>query len=237
MVKAALKTFIGFFSASFFLQAYALEPFSARFSVEALGMHLGYAEHRLRCEGSDCQLSSDAKPIGLARLLIGEQSHEVSTLVLSSSGLAWQGYENTIRSTRNNGIKDQFSLEHKADTQQIINPQRAEHWDYHPNTFDSLSMAYALQHRLAHQQPIETMILQEEKRQQTLNFSRQHTAYLNTEFKNQLETHPYIANTEDHRVAVWLAPELNFFPVQVEIYDKKRRRGMILYLTAMPTYP
>ena len=237
MVKPVLNSLIGFFSASLFLQAYALEPFSARFSVEALGMHLGYAEHRLRCEATQCQLSSDAKPTGLARYIIGEQSHETSTLTLSASELTWQGYKNTIKSTRNQSIKDQFSLLYNPDLQQVINPQRTEQWDYQPNLFDSLSMAYALQHRLASGQTIEKMILQEEKRQRMLNFSRQQTVYLNTEFKNQLETHPYMANTEDHRVAVWLAPELNFFPVQVEIYDKKRRRGMILNLTAMPTYP
>jgi hypothetical protein len=97
-------------------------------------------------------------------------------------------------------------------------------------------MAYALQYRLLHNQPIETMTLQEEKKQQQLIFIAQADNRLNTSFKSHLVTNYYVADTANHRVSIWLAPELDFFPVKVEIYDKDNRRGFSLSLDQRPKY-
>jgi hypothetical protein len=234
-----IKKFVLLSSVLFMLfpvQAKSLQPFSATFKVEALGMHIGYAEHQLRCQGTSCELTSDATPTGLARHLIGEKSHEKSFIELNQQQLSWKSYQNTIKRLRNQSIKDQFTLELDMETNQIINAERNQNWEYSLDTFDSLSMAYALQHRLLHQQPLTHMILQEEKQQRQLNFIAQTVSSLNTPFQSRLATHYYIANADDYRVSVWLAPELNFFPVQVEIYDKKRRRGFILSLDQHPDF-
>ncbi|WP_044409548.1 DUF3108 domain-containing protein [Thiomicrospira microaerophila] len=217
-------------------QAHSLQPFSATFKVEALGIHIGYAEHQLRCQDTLCELTSNATPIGLARRLIGEQSHETSTLELNQHHLSWLSYDAIIKKMRNQSIKEQFNLQLDKESHHIINVQRNQTWEYTHDTFDTLSMAYALQHRLIHQQPINNMILQEEKQQRPLSFIPQTLGTLNTPFQARLITRHFIADAADYRVSVWLAPELNFFPVQVEIYDKKRRRGLMLSLNERPDY-
>ncbi|UQB43019.1 DUF3108 domain-containing protein [Thiomicrospira microaerophila] len=214
----------------------ALTPFEASFKVEALGFTLGKADHKLSCKNHHCELTSHATPTGLARRLIGEEGRERVQLELKDDQLSWLAYENKTLNIRNQEITDQTLVRLNMETQEIENQERNLTWPYTPTTFDPLSMAYALQHRIQHNQPLDAMLLQEERRQRPLAFELRGNAALRTPFQSQLTTQHYVADSPEYMVSVWLASELNHFPVQVEIHDKKRRRSMRLSLLSRPNF-
>ncbi|WFE68736.1 DUF3108 domain-containing protein [Thiomicrospira sp. R3] len=218
------------------LNANALTPFEASYKIEAFGLTIGRADHSLTCKNQQCDLTSHATPTGLARRLIGEEGHERVQLALKDNVLYWLSYENKTIKIRSQDVVDQVFVSLNPDTLTIENLERNQSWAYDTNTFDPLSMAYALQHRLLNNQPIDTMTLQEEKRQRLLTFNDFGEVLLSSAFKSRLKTNHYVADTPEYKVSIWLATDLNLFPAQVEIYDKKRRRGMTLSLLKRPTF-
>jgi len=219
-------------------QAESLIPFKAKFEVEALGMKLGNAKHRLTCQESQCILTSKAKPSGLAALLSSESAYEEIHLSQKEKQLKWLKYKKTTTTKKNGDTKKKTTLLVLDEQAGLIsNPHKQLEWSAKPNVFDSISLAYGIQHAVLNNQVLNSFVLQDAKFQDNLTFKSQKKNYpIELAFADdEINAVKYHFESEHARVELWLLPEYNYFPGLIKVLNNKNQT-ITLSLAEPPKY-
>ena len=204
--------------------AYAerLGDFKARFSVEAMGMTLGQAKHRFHCDGENCTLTSEAKPSGLAALFFSDSSFETVQLKQSENRLQWLKYHKIGFSEKEGENQEKHTtLSVDSSHEKIVYHEKSRHWDYQAKAFDSLSLAYAIQHAHLNGLSMDDFILQDNNYQDTLTLkSVNRDAVLALSFaESDLDAVKYHFTSEHTDIELWLLPELSGFPGKIRVLN------------------
>lgn len=204
------------------LQAQNLPNFKAQFAVEALGMELGKAKHAFNCQNNQCKLVSNAKPEGLAALLFSDSAVETVQLQQNSDSLQWLSYHKLGTSKKDGKtVKKHTTLKYLKDKNQVIYIEKNRNWPAKPKTFDSISIAYAIQHAHLNQLAVNDFVLQDTNFQEKLrlkNIDKQ--SWVSLSFaEHDLDAVKYHFVSEHAEVEIWLLPKFNFFPGQVRVLN------------------
>ena len=220
----------GLFLLSLFLvlpaHATDLPNFKAVFDVEALGFTLGQAKQRFVCKDHNCTLTSDAKPSGLAAAFFKDSSHETVKFTQKDNQLNWLSYHKLGISYKDNKAKEKnLNLIYQPETGMINCPEKNRQWLKTGKTFDSVSIAYAIQHAVINKQPVNNFTLQDSNFQDTLmheNTDKQ--AYVDLEFSDDpLDAVKYTFSSQHVNIELWLLPKYNYFPGKIRILNKDEK--------------
>ena len=216
-----------------------LKPdFNAEFTVRVMGINVGTASQSLSCEAQRCLLKTSAIPDRWARRLANEQTHERIELSLDdSSQLRWLSYQKTLQRYRGNTTPQITRFFWDSEANEIVNPDRNLSWPASEQTFDMISIIYALRQSLRAGQPNPPLLLQEDKRQTPVNFvSANQTTQVHTQFRSNLAARYYEWASKEVQVKIWLLDDFVFFPGRIELTQHDNGRSVILSLKSPPTF-
>jgi hypothetical protein len=206
--------------------AQSLSPFKAEFEVEALGMVLGKAKHAMDCQQNHCTLTSDAKPSGLAAMLSSDASFEEVTLVQNGAELKWLKYKKTEHTKKNGEPRTKIkTLTLNETNNTIVYQKNKRQWPAKANTYDSISLAYAIQHAELNEKKVDNFVLQDTHFQAPLKLkSRTDNSSVELNFADyKLDAVKYQFTSSHAQVDIWLLPKYNFFPGKIKILNKKKQ--------------
>ena len=203
-----------------------LQGFNAKFKVEALGMTLGLAKQSMRCKDNTCVLKSDAKPSGFAAMLSSDHSSESVTLIQKDHQLNWLSYEK-LGFTKKHGQdyikKESMLLQPETEQVQAFkNEKLRQTWPAKSNTFDSLSLAYAIQHAQLNKLNLDSFVLVDSKFQDALTITKD-TKFVKialAETGDSVEAEKYNIESEHTKIDLWLLPKYNHFPGKIRIVNQ-----------------
>lgn len=217
--------------------ANALQGFDAEFGVRLMGVKIGNVDHKMQCHQNACTLTSEAIPPRWARRFINESSVETVQLRVNEQQLEWQSYNKKLeRRYSDRVVQIETDFIYDAQTNRIHYPQKDRTWEAKPNTFDLISIAYALQF-YAQKNPnrLPELTLQEEDQQQTIQFRVENKkTRVHLDYKSNLDARFYEWETEEHHIKIWLIEELNLFPGRIDVYNKRVDRRLRLVLNQAP---
>jgi hypothetical protein len=218
-------------------QAHTLPAnFDANFAVYVLGFNIGTIKQQMRCHQQDCTLTNDASPPDWAKRFINESSFETIRLQLDGQNLTWLSYHKALTRRYDNETK-QIDTHLIAQADQVVYPEKALTWPKPAHLFDMVSLAYALQFYAQQSSTLPAFVLQDDQRQQALNFTTQaKPSQTHLNYKSDMNARLYEWNTDDFEVKVWLIEELNLFPGRIEVLNKREDRRIRLSLEQPPRY-
>ncbi|MDX1352149.1 MAG: DUF3108 domain-containing protein [Thiomicrorhabdus sp.] len=224
-IVASVFTLFGGFTA---LPAYSAElaDFKAVYDVDALGLTLGQAKHQFTCSDSNCTLKSDAKPSGFAAVFFKDSSHETIQLTQTQDELTWQSYHKLGISYKDDKVKEkQQNFIFNAEQNKVIYPEKQREWPMQPQLFDSISIAYAIQHAVINQQSVEQFTLQDANFQDKLTLkSTDEEAFVAIDFADDnLDAVKYHFASDHVEIELWLLPKYNYFPGKIRIVNKEEK--------------
>ncbi|WP_321323961.1 DUF3108 domain-containing protein [Thiomicrorhabdus sp.] len=228
-VCQSLVGFIMLFLSLFIsLPAYSVElpNFKAVFDVEAIGITLGQAKQSFICQQQKCTLKSDAKPSGLAAAFFKDSSHETVQLLQNDNQLNWLSYHKLGISYKGDKAKEKhLNLTYNAKTDMVDYPQKKREWPMRENLFDSVSIAYAIQHAILNKQPIDNFTLQDSNFQDKLihKATDKHN-FVDLDFADDsLDAVKYSFTSNHVNIELWLLPKYNYFPGKIRIVNKEEK--------------
>ena len=203
-----------------------LQDFKATFKVEALGMTLGLAKQSMRCKDNTCILKSDAKPSGFAAMLSSDHSSEAVTLIQKDHQLNWLSYEKlgfTKKHGQDHIKKESLLLQPKTEQIQAFkNEKLRQTWPAKSHTYDSLSLAYAIQHAQLNQLSLDRFVLVDSKFQDALTITQdaKFAKIALAETGLSVEAQHYNIESEHTKINLWLLPKYNYFPGKIRIVNQ-----------------
>ena len=203
-----------------------LSDFKATYDVDALGLTLGQAKHQFTCQNSNCVLKSDAKPSGFAAAFFKDSSHETIHLKQTKDNLTWQSYHKLGISYKDDKAKEKHqNFVFNADKNSVVYPEKAREWPMQPKLFDSISIAYAIQHAVINQQPIDSFTLQDGNFQDKLNLkSTDKHNFVALDFADDnIDAVKYRFTSQHVEIELWLLPKYNYFPGKIRIVNKEEK--------------
>jgi len=225
-----LITSTGLFLLSLFLvlpaKAADLPNFRAVFNVEALGLTLGQAKQSFICKDQNCTLTSDAKPSGLAAVFFKDSSHETIKLTQKDNTFTWLSYHKLGISYKDGKPTEKnLNLIYHPETGMINCPEKNRQWLMTGKVFDSISIAYAIQHAVINKQPVNNFTLQDSNFQDTLmHKNTDKHAYVDLDFSDDtLDAVKYSFNSQHVNIELWLLPKYNYFPGKIRIINKDEK--------------
>lgn len=224
-----------FFALTLFMslaQAKTLAPFDAKFDVRVLGFNVGTAYQSMKCQESQCVISSVAKPPSWARAFINESAIEKIRIVQTPNEFRWIEYKKHLtRHYDDRTEKKTYTLVRRSGVEQIEYLEKNKQWPAHSLVYDMISLAYGIQFQVLNKGDLNDFYLQDEKSQQRIQFSER--------FKKESIDLPYADDAQTLRFAfhndkiaakLWLIPERNYFPGRIEIENKDEDRTIVLEL-------
>lgn len=229
-------------STSFAVQAKTLPNFKAEYDVQFMGFNLGLAHHQFSCQADQCTLTSNAKPEGWIARFVNESTKERITIHQTDANkghpakFLWQSYHKTLyRKKSDKLIVKNYDLVRRDGKILYLQSESPLSWPARQGIYDAVSMAYAIQFRQLNQQPFSNLVLQDEKGQYPLTLTQSESDSIEVDWEeDELSTQQLRFKSSKANIKVWLAPSLNFFPVQVEVYNKETRKTVTLTLHRLP---
>ncbi len=219
--------------------ATTLPNFKTSYDVNAFGVELGKASHQFQCQQEDCTLISRAKPSGLAAMFFSDSSIETSQLKQTKDNLVWLSYHK-IGISKKDGkkIKKHTSLKRDEESKQILFIEKNRTWPIQDNTFDIMSLAYAIQYFTLNNRPLNTLELhiqdsnfQEKLRVKTIEQSDS----LKFKFSNKhFKAVKYVLESQQFKIELWLLPNHQYFPGKIRLINKKEDKTITLNLAELP---
>ncbi len=220
--------------------AATLPNFKTSYYVNAFGVDLGKAKHRFTCHQQNCTLVSEAKPSGVAAMFFKDRSIETIQLQQTPTSFTWLSYHKQGISKKNGNeeIKHTTLKRDKAN-QKIVYVEKKRNWPIQPNTFDIMSLAYAIQYFKLNNRPLNTIELhiQDSNFQEKLQLKQaNHPEPLHFKFSNNaFNTLKYTLESKQSRLELWLLPNYDYFPSKIRLIDKKENKTITLNLAELPT--
>jgi len=213
-----------------------IQDFRAQFSVEAYGFNLGVGEQSFHCQNNECTLMSSARPQGAVRLFFKDESYETIKLKRIDNQLLWQSYyKQEIRYKGGSPTTVETRLMRKDG--QIINPDKSSDWPASDQVFDPISMPYAIRWRLLHNQPLEGLLIQDNKAQHPLQLRAQKETQLQVEFADKKQpTLQLDFVSHNHSIRLWLLTEQQLFPAKIRITNNQKDQSLTLNLVQTPIW-
>lgn len=229
-------------NASFAVQIKTLPNFKAEYEVQFMGFNLGLAHHQFFCQADQCTLTSNAKPEGWVARFVNESTKERIQIRQTETDqghpaeFLWQSYHKTLyRKKSDKLIVKNYDLVRRDGKILYLQSEPPLSWPARPGVYDAVSMAYAIQFRQLNQQAFSGLFLQDEKGQYPLTLTQSESDSVEVDWEeNELPTQQLRFKSSQANITVWLAPSLNFFPVQVEVYNKETRKTVTLTLHRAP---
>lgn len=219
--------------------AQILPNFNSSYYVNAFGVDLGKAKHTFQCQQTDCTLVSHAQPSGLAALFFKDTSTETIKLQQTDKALKWLSYHK-LGISEKDGKKTEKHVTMKLDepNNQIVFVEKQRIWPIQPNTFDLMSIAYAIQYFKLNNRPLETLELhiQDNNFQEKITFKYIDKAgQLPFEFSDKIfKTQQYTIDSKKTRIELWLLPNYHFFPGKIRLTNKQEDKTITLNLAELP---
>lgn len=217
--------------------AKTLSDFDAKFDVQIMGMNVGQAKHRFRCEQNNCILKTQAKPSGLGALMSSDSSSETIRFQQDDNFLKWLSYDKVGISKKNGETVKKFrSLKREGQQVHAFKNQRLKKsWKAPDKVYDAMSFAYAIQFAVLNKQPIENIYLQDTGFQDLLSLvSKNNNANLALDFsEDSFSAYKYVFNSKHSKISLWLLPTFNYFPSKIQIINHNDKK-ITLYLAEPP---
>ncbi|VAW45773.1 hypothetical protein MNBD_GAMMA03-435 [hydrothermal vent metagenome] len=219
--------------------ATTLPNFKTSYNVNAFGVELGKATHQFNCEQEDCTLISRAKPSGAAALFFSDSSIETIQLKQTKDNLIWLSYHK-LGTSKKDGKKNQkhTTLKRNETNKQVVFIEKNRTWSIQPNTFDIISISYAIQYFKLNNRPLETLELhiQDNNFQEKLTFKTIEQAdLLDFQFSNKnFNALKYIFDSQQFKIELWLLPDHQYFPGKIRLINKKEDKTITLNLSELP---
>jgi len=219
--------------------AQTLPDFKSTYYVNAFGVDLGKAKHSFQCQQADCTLISYAKPSGLAALFFNDTSTETIKLKQTDKTLKWLSYHK-LGISEKDGHKKEKHVTMKLDepNNQIVYVEKNRVWPIQPNTFDLMSIAYAIQYFKLNNRSLESIELhvQDNNFQEKLAFkSIDKVDSLTLEFSDkEFKAFQYTLESKKSRIELWLLPNHHYFPSKIRLINKQEDKTITLNLAELP---
>ena len=111
-------------------------------------------------------------------------------------------------------------------------------WPIQPNTFDIMSMSYAIQYFKLNKIPLAKLNLhiQDSNFQEKLMFKTIDQAdQLSFKFtRKDVKALKYVFESQQSRIELWLLPEYDYFPGKIRLINKKEDKTITLNLAELP---
>lgn len=234
-MRHLLKIFaISFTLMLYYPQTFA-QSFEAEFAVRVMGFNIGTVYQNMKCEDENCVLTSEANPPRWARRFINESTLETIHLTINDQAFQWHRYHKDLeRRYSDRTVNIEVDLIAQPEQDKIIFPQREREWPYSPYAYDLISLAYALQY-YAKTDSLPDFILQEEKQQTAVEFSRKnHATRTHLNYQSNADARLFEWTTPTLEVKVWLIESLDLFPGKIEVFNKEHNRRILLTLDRQP---
>jgi len=193
--------------------------FDATYVVRAFGADIGESRHRLHCSThGDCELSSQTRPIGLARIFTNERLQERSRFSLKPAP-QWHYYEKK-KYAGDKLVRTVTLIRQAAHILYVQGPRR---FPLHVNVFDALSLPFVL-HRWA--TPPDALYLQDNNWQDQLTAIRWHAP---TQLEGRDARH-YRLEGQYVKVDIWLDEDTKHIPLKVQVYNRDTDKTITLTL-------
>lgn len=219
---------VSLFTLSNISSANSLKDFKAEYNVEAMGMTLGKAKHSLKCQENNCTLTSTAKPSGIAAMMSSDSSVEKIQLQQAGNRLTWLKYDKTGISKKDGKVRNKNSTleligsEHKI--AYFRNNKRKRDWPSQPRTYDSVSIAYAIQHAKLNKLSVNGITLQDSNFQDKLTLKSNTHGKINLSFADEaLNAVKYRLESKNVKIDLWLLPKYNYFPGKMRIVNQNNQ--------------
>ncbi len=221
--------------------AQELKNFKAEFEVEAFGMALGKAQQDFNCLNNLCTLTSRAEPSGLAALISSDSSYETVHLRQSDSSLTWLDYHKTGLTQKNGQTqKKETTLKFIEPENKIVaykNQRKKNEWPSQANTYDSISLAYAVQYAQLNQGSFDHFFLQDISFQDLLKLnSIDRNSRITLSFSDEdLDAVKYHFTSDHVKIELWLLPTYDYFPGKIRVVNQ-HNKTITLSLAEPPEY-
>jgi len=221
------------------LFANTLPNFKSSYYVNAFGVELGKATHQFSCQQEDCTLISRAKPTGLAAMFFSDSSIETIQLKQTKDNLIWLSYHK-LGTSKKGGKKVQKHTTLKLDSEndQVVFVEKNRTWPAQPNTFDIMSIPYAIQYFKLNNRPLKalTLSIQDSNFQEKLTFTTlDQSEKLSFKFSNQeFKALKYVFESQQFKMELWLLPKYHYFPAKIRLINKKEDKVITLNLAEQP---
>lgn len=243
--KTSLVGLLMIFTTLFFTQhshasfAVPLPNFTSSYHVNAFGVDLGKAQQTFSCEQENCTLVSSAKPSGLAALLFSDSSIETIKLKQTEDNLIWLSYHKLGISKKNGKeVQKHTTMVRDEANNQIHFIEKNRTWPIQINTFDIMSISYAIQYFKLNNRPLKDLELhiQDSNFQEPLQFKIiDQPDELNLKFSyTPLKTLKYTFESKQSRIELWLLPNKQYFPAKIRLINKKEDKTITLNLAELP---
>ncbi len=190
----------------------------ATYVVSAFGADIGESHQQLQCDTQgDCRLTSDTRPIGLARLFTSERLQEASYFHLGNPP-RWARYEKK-KYDGDKLVRTVTLVRKQASIVYVEGPRR---FPAHDRVYDALSLPYLLHHWNT---PPKPLYLQDNNWQDQLKPLRWHQP----EQLNDQPVHRYTLQGQHVKVDIWLTSR-NTPPLKVQVYNHDTNKTITLTL-------
>ncbi len=222
-------------------QAALLSDFKARYDVNAFGVDLGQADHQFYCQGTQCTLTSYAKPSGFAALFFSDSATETIQLQQTPEQLTWLSYHK-LGTHKKNGktVQKHTTLQREQDKNQVTLVEKQRTWSNPEHLFDILSLPYAIQYFKLNHHSLDRLKLyiqdsnfQEKLTFQTIDQPDTLTMKFSTRPLNALK---YVFDSQQFKMELWLLPQYQYFPAKVRLINKKEDKLITLNLVEPPKF-
>ena len=195
----------------------------ATYVVSAFGADIGESHQQLHCDAQgDCQLTSDTRPIGIARLFTSERLLERSHFRLGTSP-RWLRYEKK----KYDGDKLVRTVTLLRQPSTIVYVQGPRHFPAHEDVYDPLSLPFVLHHW---KEPPQALYLQDNNWQDHLTLTQWRTP----EQLDGRATHHYRFQGQHVTVDVWLDAAREILPIKVRVHNHDTDKTITLTLKQEP---
>jgi len=207
-----------------------LSSFEAQFEVEALGLTLGKAKHRMQCQANTCTLTSHAKPSGFAAAFFKDSSIETIQLKQDETTLSWLSYHKLGISYKDGNKREkETNVKLVTDSNEedgsatVISPEKNKTWPAQSKQFDLMSIAYAIQHAKLNAQSLHDFTLQDTNFQDKLTLaSTNENDFITLDFADDdVDAVKYRFTSKHAEIELWLLPNYDFFPGKIRIVNKE----------------
>jgi len=219
--------------------ANTLPNFKTSYYVNAFGVELGKATHQFQCQQENCTLISRAKPSGIAAMFFSDSSIETSQLKQTNDHLTWLSYHKIgTHKKEGKAIKKHTTMKRDEASNQVIFIEKNRTWPIQENTFDIMSLAYAIQYFKLNNRPLETLKLhiQDSNFQEKLTFKTvKQTDPLKFKFSNKhFKAVKYAFESQQFKIELWLLEDYQYFPSKIRLINKKEDKTITLNLAELP---
>lgn len=229
---------LGLYLLSINAHAAQLLPFKATFDIRVFGFNVGEAVQSLSCQQQKCILKSEASPPKWAQRFINEAAKEQITLTQNDHEFKWLEYKKFLTRHYDDHTEHKtYTLVRDETKHQIHYLEGKKSWPSHKLVYDTISIAYAIQYRVLNHLPLNDLYLQDEKVQQKIHFDTQNQKdEIDLKFKDDLQTRRFEFHNAKMSAKLWLVPDINYFPGQIEIENKEKDRTITLELNRIPDF-